>query len=341
MPLIKRLIVILIVLTSGPSISAQPEVIPLRLEYRFPPPDSVGSDYYIAHLTDMELMGGGLIAVLDQMQNVLLIVNEAGDLVRQVGRSGQGPGEFFRPWDVEYDETSGLIWVLGRGRVQAFLREDFSFSHMIRPTEVRPMDMVAEGGRLYLSGSSAVETDLVYCYTTEGVLLGTLGTHLEREVGAYGRSLHKGGNLAATYEADGSLLLCYAYAAFNDILMISGDGQNLVHSDYPVVVEQDKENRKKARDWPDPDEGPTPYILVGDPYLVGDRFFLGVRYGIWQKDVPILEMDLSGNVQRVWIIPAEYGAPLSFAVQMEGDEPVFWMGWSYPEPNVGRMVSAR
>jgi hypothetical protein len=115
-----------------------------------------------------------------------------------------------------------------------------------------------------------------------------------------------------------------------------------VHSDYPTIVEQDAVNRRVAPEWAsDPREGPVPYTLTRNPVVMKDRLFLCVVYGTYQKETPIIEMALDGSVQRVWVIPAECGQPLSYAVEMADGWPVFWVGFSFPEPYVARMTASR
>lgn len=330
---------VLVLLTICQSANAQPAEVQLRLEYKFPPPDSLAPDYYFAHITDIELLNDGLIAVLDQRQNSLFVVDQQGELVSTVGQKGQGPGEFSWPWEVEYDDANRLLWVMDAGRLQAFHRDGFSFSHSLRPAEVRPRDVVALNGDLYISGTSAHVEPLVYRYSSEGEQLGTLGTHIQREVGRYGQALYKMGDLAGVAQGPGSLRFFYAYSMFNDIIVLDDNSQRVVHCDYPTIVEQDAENTRKAEDWPDPDDGPTPLILIGDIFPVSDRLFVSVVYGTHQKETPILELDLQGRVQRIWRVPADYLGVRAFAVQMQGDEPVFWVGWSsLRETSIGRFV---
>lgn len=77
---------------SGP-IAASPSVILAA--------SSPAGDVVIERIVDADLLPGGGVVVADGPANVLLFFDAAGKLVRRVGGTGDGPGEFRRLWGVE------------------------------------------------------------------------------------------------------------------------------------------------------------------------------------------------------------------------------------------------
>ena len=317
-------------------ISAQePEVIYLQEAHRFPPYEEEEPSYYFVHISDIELIDNGLIAIADQFQYCVWIVQEDGSLVKKLGRRGQGPGEFERPWAVEWDSQSAILWVMDMGRIQAFTGADWSYLHMIRPTEVRPQKMVAAGERLYFSSLSQVRNELAYVYDRNGNPLPSVGSHLEREVGAYGVRLHKNGCLDATLDENGEIILCYVYGTFNDVLLATQHTQTTIHVEDKDIQERDRDNRRKARDWSDPSIGPAPRVLFDDARITPSRIFI---YDVQSPGNRILEVNFEGVVQRVWMLPVLEHGPLTFAVQTDTDIPIIWAAWSFPDPHVKKLV---
>jgi len=51
-------------------------------------------------ISDVTSLTGGAFAVLDHMENRLVVVDSSGRIARSIGREGEGPGEFKQPWAV-------------------------------------------------------------------------------------------------------------------------------------------------------------------------------------------------------------------------------------------------
>ncbi|MFC1529234.1 6-bladed beta-propeller [Gemmatimonadota bacterium] len=320
-------------------ISAQePEEIQLQEAYRFPPFNEADPSYYFAHISDIELLDGGLFAIADQFQYCVWIVREDGTLVEKIGRRGQGPGEFERPWAVEWDAQSEILWVMDMGRIQAFTGTDWSYLHMVRPTEVNPQQMVAVGEKLLFTSLSQGRNDLAYVYDHEGNALPPIGNHLEREVAGYGIRLYKNGSIDATLDASDEPVICYVYRTFNDVLLLTGGTQVTIHIDDKTIQDVDRVNRRLARDWIDPDLGPTPSPLYRDVRITADRMFI---YEIQHPGNRILEVDFNGTVRRIWMLPELDHGPLTFTIQTTDDIPIIWAAWSYPDPHIKKLVPVK
>lgn len=79
---------------------------------------SKASDLYLASPTKMQMDEEGNIFVIDQKLSSIMQFDSSGDAVRQIGRQGQGPGEFKLPHSFVYN--SGKLFIVDQGnkRVQ-------------------------------------------------------------------------------------------------------------------------------------------------------------------------------------------------------------------------------
>jgi hypothetical protein len=77
---------------------------------------------------DVELGPTGRIYVADDLSWNVLVFDRSGRLLRRVGRRGQGPGEFERPWYLAVDRYDSLfVWDGALARISVF-GPDFRFA---------------------------------------------------------------------------------------------------------------------------------------------------------------------------------------------------------------------
>lgn len=88
----------------------------------------LGGDDAFGRVTDVELSPTGRIYVADDLGWNVLVFDRSGRLLRRLGRRGQGPGEFERPWYLAVDRYDSLfVWDAALGRISVF-GPDFRFA---------------------------------------------------------------------------------------------------------------------------------------------------------------------------------------------------------------------
>lgn len=89
---------------------------------------SAFGDDAFGRVMDVELGPTGRIYVADDLRWNIVVFDGAGRLLRRVGRRGQGPGEFERPWYLAVDRNDSLfVWDGALDRISVF-GPDFRFA---------------------------------------------------------------------------------------------------------------------------------------------------------------------------------------------------------------------
>lgn len=93
-------------------------------------------DCPIAHITDMEIDTKGNYIIADGWQSMgVYVFGQDGKFIKELGRRGQGPGEYANPVSLEISRD-GEIWVadFGNNRISIYSRElDFKDQILCRP----------------------------------------------------------------------------------------------------------------------------------------------------------------------------------------------------------------
>jgi hypothetical protein len=93
-------------------------------------------DCPIAHITDMEIDTKGNFIVADGWQSIgVYVFDRDGKFVKELGRKGQGPGEYANPVSLEISRD-GDIWVadFGNNRISIYSKDlDFKDQILCRP----------------------------------------------------------------------------------------------------------------------------------------------------------------------------------------------------------------
>ncbi|HEX6939495.1 MAG TPA: hypothetical protein VF158_08785 [Longimicrobiales bacterium] len=77
-----------------------------------------GDDTWFGTVADVEGLGGGRFAVLDEQEMVVSAFDSLGRRVARIGNPGDGPGEFRQPWALTY--VGGRIVVRQNDPTRAF-----------------------------------------------------------------------------------------------------------------------------------------------------------------------------------------------------------------------------
>ena len=113
---------------------------------------------------------GDLVWVIDVRSDDLALFTRAGEFVRRVGRSGEGPGEFSRPTLFLTWPDSVGVWDFGSNRIQRFGSRG-EYGSMFRPgTAEQPAGGAGldPGGRIYLARGGFQFDHLVQVLTPDG-----------------------------------------------------------------------------------------------------------------------------------------------------------------------------
>lgn len=103
----------------------------------------------------------GELFIADTRSARILLVDTDGNLIQEIGRSGEGPGEFREPRAIAYDHNSQTLWVADwiLSRCSKFVRREgryeFEDSNRIGIVSNAPAPIFAvdEGGNLWLMNS--------------------------------------------------------------------------------------------------------------------------------------------------------------------------------------------
>lgn len=115
---------------------------------------------FLASPQNLVVIGDSLY-ISDRMNHGIVVANRDGKLIRLIGREGQGPGEFARPWEIAANDRFILVHDEGNSRVQIF---DHAFHYISSiPAFCHPTNgaLAASDRRIFVQGS---DTNLVQVY---------------------------------------------------------------------------------------------------------------------------------------------------------------------------------
>ncbi len=94
----------------------------------------------LGEVTAVDFDAEGNLYILDRQAHQVLVISPQGELVRRIGREGQGPGEFVMPSAMAVlDDGSVTVYDMAR-RNYSFLQPDGTFIRSV------PTDMMADAG---------------------------------------------------------------------------------------------------------------------------------------------------------------------------------------------------
>ena len=127
------------------------------------------------------------IYVIDQNQSAIIKYTENGEFIKQIGRRGQGPGEFEMPHEFVYDNKMLLIVDQGNRRVQ-ILNSDgkylSSFKLFRLIMNISHFNNVIIGQQLYRSNEFEFQDIyLITKYNRQGEILDSFGEPINKTIG--------------------------------------------------------------------------------------------------------------------------------------------------------------
>ncbi len=301
----------------------------LVMTARIPETDTPNAPYYLYRPTDVEVIDENTIAIADQGEEAIWILDKEGNLLHKIGRVGEGPGEFRFLVKISYDSETQLLWAVDNRGAKAFSRADWSYVDWFAKTS-STSDINAYAGNVYLSRASfsGDRYDIFSIYDSNGEFTGNAGMHNVREVGSRGRQLQMFGAFDVCKGIHQGTL-CFVYTYWNEMVVIKDNNQTFVSIDDKLLADGHDENIKLSKEWKQ-DASPRPYI--GSVDIDGDDIFLLVRNGISNRY--IYQIDLEGNVINKWHIDNEEDSIISFVYDNTQSSPCFWMLSIWPNPIV-------
>lgn len=124
--------------------------------------------------------GKDVLYVLDAQEGAVKVFSLAGRYLKDIGRQGQGPGEFHNPSYLTVFDEKIVISDSSNRRLQIMDAEGAYLGGF--KLEERPHQVLALGGGLFVVSHSSMPRDrkgrLVRCYDEKGTLLGEAVDHL-------------------------------------------------------------------------------------------------------------------------------------------------------------------
>lgn len=141
----------------------------MRLDPRWTVGDADGPMAF-GEITDVAVLTGDRIVVLDRAERALWLLDAAGELVSKTGRSGRGPGEFVEPAAMDVSGEQLFVLDQGAGRVSVYaidnqelrLLDDWALPGLF-------YDICAVGQQVFVLG--AFENHAVHDLSTDGTFI--------------------------------------------------------------------------------------------------------------------------------------------------------------------------
>ena len=179
--------------------------------------------------------------VADYKRNVVTVFNYDGRLKRTIGRTGQGPGEFLQPVDV--DLAAGKLHVLEAGNYRVSILD--TNGEYLASFEVGPLSsdqkiaVSSDGRRIYLNEPTPMSRKLFAVYDEAGTVVQRFGNLLEPVEGA---GKFETNTVCFDLDRDGNLYVFYTCTPV--VRKYDAEG-HLVYSGTLRIFERDD----KLQDW--------------------------------------------------------------------------------------------
>jgi hypothetical protein len=94
--------------------------------------------HVFGEVTDVAVLPDSRIVVVDRQARAAAVFDRAGELVRTLGREGEGPGEFLDPISLSVSETRVFVWDWRQRRITAFDLGSDSIETIAVPGQLNP-----------------------------------------------------------------------------------------------------------------------------------------------------------------------------------------------------------
>ena len=159
----------------------------------------------IGSISDLASDHKGTLYVLDEAYSHVRAYDYDGDLIGTFGSAGEGPGEFYKPWNVAVVDDGNTIIVssFSSPRINLFTRQQSTFSFRSSFTkEGAGAGMCAMNGYIFLISDIPGVDGIIHKYTLDGEREMSFGYRYQASDPFVQRSLSHRGYLACNEEHD-------------------------------------------------------------------------------------------------------------------------------------------
>jgi hypothetical protein len=135
----------------------------------------VPNEQILANPCDIAISSEGFIYILDSEDNNLKMFKRDGTFSKCIGRKGQGPGEFVRPWAISVIKDKFWVADAGNRRVQVFSIDGMYLRSYKVPVEYGVGLAFDEKGSIYLNTKGFRSPKLISVHDYQGNLLKKFG----------------------------------------------------------------------------------------------------------------------------------------------------------------------
>lgn len=153
----------------------------LSIIQAFPNPNSQKIGDYIATPYDVELFNNSFFAT-DAQESCIKVFSDHGEIIRIIGRRGQGPGELQNPYVITIDKMRGVVycWDSNNSQIVSFTA-DGKYLNSFR-TSLSIWDMIFLDDYLYLAGYSASNKKLFIKMDMNGNIVNFFGEFFDKKI---------------------------------------------------------------------------------------------------------------------------------------------------------------
>lgn len=305
----------------------QTPVKPIKLRYSHSLPLEKDSEkVYFKAVENFTVDAKEFVYVSDARMNMITVFNADGNFVRQIGRQGQGPGEFNNPKAVCIDELGQIIVSdSNNGRVQFFSPEGV-YKNSFR-LFVSSAKMAVKNNRLYMCHSPRKDEEkIIRVLNYEGKKLYDFCDIIKK----YGEYLIAN-KVNISINDKNEIFLAWEFLP--TVRKYSENGSLLAEYaiDYLAINKRFKQNIKSFADKKVSLARKTFYINICDIEAKNYGFYLMRYYPV----IEILEYDQSGKLIHVYHADQPYNLIAEdFFVLDKGKEKYFYIACNFPEERI-------
>lgn len=287
----------------------------------FPDEQQIDQGAYLKSVTNMAVdFSSGLIFVPDNADHKILVFDLSGKFIKHIGQKGQGPSDFFRPFNVMLWNKYLVVNDVGNLRVQFIDKEG-----------------------AYIKSFRTFKTYYTMAINNDGV---TYGLHINKYGEKYlvdalsqdGKLLHSFGKLSTSKNSKDSLLRYslfidhegFVYLGYNfdsKIKKFSAQGKLLNEIDlkYEPILNTKNLNLQQTN------SKDRKSYCFWDFYILDDSIFVHVSGAVFE----IVEFDMTGRIKKVfWNKDINIGYPYDLAVSKERGDYYFYTCHLLPDKQI-------
>ena len=298
---------------------------PIKLNYSHSLSEDISKEVFFKGMRNFTVDEKGFVYVSDSQMNTITIFDANGKVIKQIGRQGQGPGEFNNPKAVCIDKSNQIIVLdTNNGRVQ-FFSPDGVYKNSFR-LFVASSKMAELNNKLYLCKSTTKgKVEIVH-------VLDYKGTELNR----FCESITEYGEFPTINRMNISVNdkneIYLAWELLPIVRKYSESGRLLDEYliSYPTANTRFQRNKESLNDNESMSKK-TFSITICDIHAKNDGFYLMWYYPI----IEILEYDQSGKLKHIYHADQPYNLIAEgFYVLEKGGEKFFYIANNFPEDKI-------